>query len=104
MKKIIFALLALGSVLASDAIAAPTVGDVSSAAAVKQSQAEKIYYRRGYGPRYRYGFYGGPRYRYGYYRGPRYGYGGCVRARRVCAYRWGWGGPAFRRCMWRRAC
>ena len=33
-----------------------------------------------------------------------YGGGGCVRARRVCAARWGWGGPDFRRCMWRRAC
>ena len=96
MRKIVFALLALGSILTTDAMATPTVGNVPSQAAIKQSQVEQIYYRRWYGPRYRYGFYGGPGYRYG---------GGyCYRWRRICADRWGWGGPGFRRCLWRHGC
>ncbi|AGK59310.1 cellulase [Hyphomicrobium denitrificans 1NES1] len=34
------------------------------------------------------------------------GYGGgyCYRARRICADRWGWGGPGFRRCLRHRGC
>ena len=28
----------------------------------------------------------------------------CWRWRRICADRWGWGGPRFRRCMWRHGC
>ncbi len=32
-------------------------------------------------------------------------YGGRCRAwRRTCAYRWGWGGPRFRRCMRNHGC
>ena len=34
------------------------------------------------------------------------GYGGgyCYRWRHICADRWGWGGPGFRRCLWRHGC
>ncbi|CAA2137004.1 hypothetical protein HYPP_00251 [Hyphomicrobium sp. ghe19] len=28
----------------------------------------------------------------------------CWRWRNICANRWGWGGPRFRRCMWRHGC
>lgn len=28
----------------------------------------------------------------------------CWRWRNICASRWGWGGPRFRRCMWRHGC
>lgn len=28
----------------------------------------------------------------------------CWRWRHICADRWGWGGPRFRRCMWRHGC
>jgi len=28
----------------------------------------------------------------------------CWRWRNICADRWGWGGPRFRRCMWRHGC
>ena len=34
----------------------------------------------------------------------RYGGGGCYRWRHICADRWGWGGPGFRRCLWRHGC
>jgi hypothetical protein len=30
--------------------------------------------------------------------------GSCRAVRRSCAWRWGWGGPNFRRCVWRRGC
>lgn len=30
--------------------------------------------------------------------------GSCYRWRRICADRWGWGGPGFRRCLWRHGC
>ncbi len=103
MRKIAFAIAALGSVMLVDvASAAPIVSDTTPAA---HTIVEKVYYRRWrrgwYGPRYR-RYYRGPRY-YGY--GYRYGYrGGCYRWRRICAGRWGWGGPRFRRCLWRHAC
>ncbi len=101
MNKLILGLAALGSLIATSAIAAPSVGDVASVAASSQPLVQKAYYyrnwhRRWYGPRYGYGFYGGPRYGYGY--------GGCYSARHLCADRWGWGGPGFRRCLWRRGC
>lgn len=102
MRKIAFAIAALGSVMLVDvASAAPIVPDPTPAA---QTMVQKAYYyrrgyRRWYGPRYRY--YRGPRY-YGY--GAGYRYGGCYRWRRICASRWGWGGPGFRRCLWRHAC
>ena len=96
MKKIAFALAALGSVMLADvATAAPIVADGAPAA---QSIVQKAYYRRWhhrwYGPRY-YGVYGP---------GWGYGYGGCYGARHLCADRWGWGGPGFRRCLWRHGC
>ncbi|CCB63601.1 hypothetical protein [Hyphomicrobium sp. MC1] len=28
----------------------------------------------------------------------------CWRWRNICSRRWGWGGPRFRRCMWRHGC
>lgn len=34
----------------------------------------------------------------------RRGWGRCRAWRRECADRWGWGGPRFRRCMWRHGC
>lgn len=46
-------------------------------------------WRRGWGPGYGYG--------------PRR-FGRCGAWRRECAYRWGWGGPGFRRCLWRHGC
>ncbi len=95
MRKIAFAIAALGSVMLADvASAAPVVTDTVPSA---QTMVEKTYYRRWYGPRYR--FYYGP----GYY-GRRYGYGGCYRWRNICADRWGWGGPGYRRCLWRHGC
>ena len=35
---------------------------------------------------------------------PRWGWGRCRGWRRECAARWGWGGPGFRRCLWRHGC
>lgn len=93
-------LLFCGAALVSAASAAPVTPNV---AGVHQSTTQEVVYRRGArGP----GFYGPRRYRGGYYRrgyGPRigvygYGGGGC---RAVCGSRWGWGGPGFRRCLWR---
>lgn len=43
-------------------------------------------------------------------RGDRWGRGDgwrhnrCHSWRRECADRWGWGGPRFRRCLWRHGC
>lgn len=34
---------------------------------------------------------------------PRWG-GRCRAWRHECADRWGWGGPGFRRCLWRHGC
>jgi hypothetical protein len=40
-----------------------------------------------------------------YWRGNRWGgWRRCGYWRRECAYRWGWGGRGFRRCMWRHGC
>jgi len=36
--------------------------------------------------------------------GYRWRRGRCVRWRHVCAHRWGWGGPRFRRCVIRHGC
>jgi hypothetical protein len=101
MRKIVFGLVALASILSTSAMAAPGVGDVASVAASNaQPLIQKTYYHgwhhRWYGPRYGYGFYGGP--------GWGYGGGGCYGARHLCADRWGWGGPGFRRCLWRHGC
>jgi hypothetical protein len=98
MKKIVVAFAALACVAFSEvATAAPVVSDSAPAA---QTMVQKAYYyrrwnHRWYGPRYGY-YYGGAGYGYGY--------GGCRRARHICADRWGWGGPAFRRCLWRHGC
>ena len=32
------------------------------------------------------------------------GWGRCRAWRHECADRWGWGGPRFRRCLWRHGC
>jgi hypothetical protein len=32
------------------------------------------------------------------------GWGRCRAWRNECADRWGWGGPRFRRCLWRHGC
>ncbi|WP_290986811.1 glycosyl hydrolase family 5 [Hyphomicrobium sp.] len=102
MKKIVFGLVALASVLSTSAMAAPSVGDVASVTVSSgQPLVQKAYYyRRWHGPWY------GPGYGYGYgfYGGPGYGYGRCYRWRHICADRWGWGGPGFRRCLWRHGC
>jgi hypothetical protein len=102
MKKLMLGLIALGCVVTTSAIAAPGVGDVAASTAATSSHfVQKAYYyrrwhHRWYGPRYGYGFYGGP--------GGGYGYRGCYGARHLCADRWGWGGPGFRRCLWRHGC
>lgn len=31
-------------------------------------------------------------------------WGRCRAWRQECSVRWGWGGPRFRRCMWRHGC
>ena len=105
--KIASACVLLSCALIADAASAAPVG-LSKAAGVHQSLTQEIYYRRGlrgrgwYGPRYR-GVYRrrwyGPR--VGIYGGYGYGYGGGG-CRAVCASRWGWGGPGFRRCVWNR--
>jgi hypothetical protein len=97
MRKFVFALAALGSVMLADvATAAPIIGD---AAPTAQSMVEKAYYYH----RWHRGWYGR---RVGFYGGPGWGYGGggCYGARHLCADRWGWGGPGFRRCLWRHGC
>ncbi|MBA2125633.1 glycosyl hydrolase family 5 [Hyphomicrobium methylovorum] len=38
------------------------------------------------------------------YWGPRWRGGYCGRWRRICADRWGWGGPRFRGCVIRHGC
>jgi hypothetical protein len=95
MRSVVFAIAALVSVTFANAVAAaPVVSDAGPAA---QTMVQKAYYynrwhRGGYGPR----IYVGPGYGYGY--------GGCRSARHLCADRWGWGGPGFRRCLWRHGC
>ncbi|ADJ22205.1 MAG: glycosyl hydrolase family 5 [Hyphomicrobium denitrificans] len=39
-----------------------------------------------------------------YWRRPGWRGGRCVKWRNICADRWGWGGPRFRRCMIRNGC
>jgi hypothetical protein len=95
MRKTIFAIATLASVALSGAASAAPV--VSDAAPTTQSIVQKAYYyhrwhRHWYGPGYG-----------AYYGGPRWG-GGCYGARHLCADRWGWGGPGFRRCLWRHGC
>jgi hypothetical protein len=96
-------LLLCGVALASAASAGPAA---PKAAGVHQSVVQDVVYRRGLRGR---GWYGPRPYRYRGYYGRRwygpgvgiyaYGGGGC---RAACAARWGWGGPGFRRCVWRR--
>lgn len=98
MRKVAVAIAALGSIVLVDAASAMPI--VANATPAAQSMVQKTYYyrrwhRRWYGPRYGF-YYGGPRWGYGY--------GGCYGARHLCASRWGWGGPAFRRCLWRHGC
>ena len=98
MNKIAIAAVALCGILLTGAISSggATAGPTGMQASAGQSQSivqQTQYYRRGWR---RGGVWIAP--------GVVYGGGGCVRARRVCAARWGWGGPDFRRCMWRRAC
>ena len=109
MNRIAIAAVALCGILLTGAISssAATAGPTGMQASAGQSQSlvqQTQYYHRGWRR-------GGWGYRRGWRRGGVwiapgvvYGGGGCVRARRVCAARWGWGGPDFRRCMWRRAC
>ena len=92
MRKCLFGSLALGSALiATSAWAHPAPAPLSS-----QSIVQDVGHRGWGGPRWGYGY--GPGFGYGY------GYRGCGRARHICADRWGWGGPGFRRCMWRHGC
>ena len=39
-----------------------------------------------------------------YWRRPGWRGGRCVKWRNICANRWGWGGPRFRRCMIGHGC
>jgi hypothetical protein len=106
MNKIAIAAAALCSILLTGAISTGTAMAAGPfgvhASADQSSLVQKTYVRRWHR--------GGWGYRRGWRRGgvwiaPGVVYGGgCVRARRVCAARWGWGGPGFRRCMWRHAC
>jgi hypothetical protein len=63
---------------------------------------------RGRGVGYRRGWRRGWVWRNGIWVAPGVAYGAyggvCVRARRVCASRWGWGGPNFRHCVVNRGC
>ncbi len=85
-------ILLTGAISSGAAMAGPT-GMQASAGQSQSLVQQTQYYHRGWR---RGGVWIAP--------GVVYGGGGCVRARRVCAARWGWGGPDFRRCMWRRAC
>lgn len=95
MRKFVFGFIAISSTLiATSAMAEPAFPSRAPAA---QSMIQKADYYRWHRR-----WYGGPR----FYAGPGwgYGYGGCYGARHLCADRWGWGGPGFRRCMWRHGC
>ncbi|MBY0558902.1 hypothetical protein [Hyphomicrobium sp.] len=96
MRKVVFGFIAVSSTLiATSALAEPAF---TTRAPGAQSMVQKADYYRWHrwhrGPR----FYGAPGWGYGY------GYGGCYGVRHLCADRWGWGGPGFRRCMWRHGC
>ncbi|MBN9246498.1 MAG: hypothetical protein J0I81_03450 [Hyphomicrobium sp.] len=102
MRKIALGFIALSSILFTTAVSAePMFPAAPASQAASQSMVQKAYYyhrwHRGWGPRWR-----GPGWGYGY--GYGYGYRGCYGARHLCAERWGWGGPGFRRCMWRHGC
>lgn len=111
MNKIAIAAAALCSILLTGAISTGTATAAGpfgvNASADQSSLVQKTYVRRwhrgGWG--YRRGWRRGWGWRRGVWVGPAVVVGGvCVRARRVCGYRWGWGGPNFRRCMWNRGC
>jgi hypothetical protein len=82
-------ILFAGAMTAGTASAAP----IGVHASADQSVAQQVQYRRGWR---RGGVWVAP--------GVAVRTGGCARARRICASRWGWGGPRFRRCMWNRGC
>lgn len=98
--------------------AAPAAPIIPSAPAAGNSLVSHVQWRRGGGWHRRGwhrggwhrgwrrgGWYGRRGWRRGWY-GPGIGVavGSCVAVRRSCAWRWGWGGPNFRRCAWRRGC
>jgi hypothetical protein len=88
--------IALASLLLCAANAASAGPIALQAAGVHQSVAQDVIYRRGLRGR---GWYG-PRPYYRRWYGPRvYGYPAVRSCRAVCAARWGWGGPYFRRCV-----
>ena len=88
-------ILLTGAISSGAAMAGPT--GMQASAGQSQSLVQQTQYYRGGAAVGAAAAYGLPPESY-------MGGGGCVRARRVCAARWGWGGPDFRRCMWRRAC
>jgi hypothetical protein len=106
MNKIAIAAVALCGILLTGALSSgpATAGPIGMQASAGQSQSlvqQTQYYHRGWRRGWRRGgIYIAPGVGYGYGRR----YGGCGRARRICAVRWGWGGPGFRRCMWRHGC
>jgi hypothetical protein len=103
MKSIAFAVLALGAVaMVAPAMATPAVPK----SAANQSLVQKTYYRHWHGGWHRGWHRGWYAPGWGFYGGPVVGYGAgrCYRWRRICANRWGWGGPGFGRCLYRHGC
>lgn len=97
MNKIAIASIALCSVMLAGAATAGPIAPVGLASQSLVQQAHH-WHHGWHGPGV--GIYIGPGYGYGY----GYGYGGCRGVRHLCADRWGWGGPGFRRCVWRHGC
>jgi hypothetical protein len=130
MRNLALAFVAASTIMLSGATTAAPITSIPSVAADNQSLITQVRHRGGWGHRgwhrggwghrgwrggwHRRGWHGrrwyGPRWRRGWY-GPGWGFygggvivGSCVAVRRSCAWRWGWGGPNFRRCVWRRGC
>lgn len=113
MRNLAFALVAAAGILMSGAATAAPITPVAPASESLVTQVRHGgWHRGGWGHR---GWNRGGWHRRGWRRGwygPGWGfYGGgvvvgrsCGVVRRNCAWRWGWGGPNYRRCVWRRGC
>lgn len=96
-KFIAVAMFAVGAMSVGSAAHAASLAPITSEAQSRAAPnagslvqpAQYRPWRRGWGPGYGYG--------------PRR-YGRCHAWRRECAHRWGWGGPGYRRCLWRHGC
>mgnify|MGYP006870690424 CR=1 FL=1 len=115
MRSLAFAIVAASAIFMSGAATAAPITPVAPPASDSiVTQVRHGGWHRGGGWRHR-GWYrpgwNGRRWRRGWY-GPGWGfYGGgvvvgrsCGVVRRNCAWRGGWGGPNYRRCVWRRGC